>query len=136
MSRRILVVDDERFIAETLRLILEVHGYIAQSALSGIQAVELAQEFRPDLLLSDVMMPGMNGFEAGVQIKRRCPDCVLLFFSGHTANPEFSLIREDLKKEGYPFEVLEKPLDPELLLDRIKELLGEDTEPCAAGALR
>jgi len=129
MSRKILVVDDERFIAETLRLILEVHGYTARSALSGVQAIAQAQEFRPDLLLSDVMMPGMNGFQAGALIKRHCPECILLFFSGHTANPEFPLMSEDLKQEGHLFEVMEKPVDPGLLLDRLKQILGEDTEP-------
>jgi CheY-like chemotaxis protein len=124
LSRRILVVDDEKFIAESLRLILEVHGYTVESALSGRQAISKAQEFHPHLLLSDVLMPGMNGFEAGALIKRFCPECLLIFYSGHTAHPEFSRMSEDLKKQGHPFEVLTKPLDPGLLLDRIIELLG------------
>ncbi|HKF21057.1 MAG TPA: response regulator [Candidatus Angelobacter sp.] len=131
MKRKILVVDDDEFIAEALRLILEVYGYTTQSAHSASQAVAQAQEFRPDLLLSDVMMPGMNGFEAGALIKRHCPDCFLLFFSGHTAEPEFSRMSDDLKGKGYSFEVLRKPLDPGLLLDRIIELLGEGTDPGA-----
>lgn len=132
MRRKILVVDDEKFIAQTLCLILDVHGYTAQSAFSGIQAVAQAKEFFPDLLLSDVMMPGMNGFEAGALIKRHCPDCVLLFFSGRTDNPDFLPMSEVLKREGHSFQVLEKPLDPDLLLDRIKELLGGDNGPLAA----
>jgi CheY-like chemotaxis protein len=136
LSHRILVVDDEKFIAESLRVILEVHGYTAQSALSGRQAVLQAQEFQPHLLISDVMMPGMNGFEAGALIKRLCPDCLLMFYSGHTANPQFSRMSEGLKKAGHSFEVLEKPLDPEVLLDRIMELLDGDIESSAAGKMR
>jgi len=133
MGPRILVVDDEKFIAETLSLILQVHGYAATSALSGAQAIALASEFCPDLLLCDATMPGMNGFEAGVLIKQRCPDCHLIFFSDHPISAEFAEKSEIPRAHGYQYDVVTKPLDAPLLLDRIKALFREDAEPQALG---
>jgi CheY-like chemotaxis protein len=135
MSDKILVVDDELAIAETLRMILEMSGYAAHSASSGVQAIAKAEEGCPDLLLSDVMMPGLNGFETALRIKARCPGCRLLFFSGYSAHPEMLQLSEDLKSRGYDFEVLPKPLHPSLLLEKVKSALlerNEQTKACGS----
>jgi CheY-like chemotaxis protein len=139
MSGRILVVDDEISIAETIRMILEMSGYIAYSAGSGLQAIAKAEEGCFDLLLSDVMMPGLNGFETAMQIKTRCPGCRLLFFSGYAANPEMLPLSDNLKDRGHDFEVLPKPLHPSLLLEKVKSALcgsgiGEQTKACGSAS--
>jgi CheY-like chemotaxis protein len=135
MSGRILVVDDELPIVETLRLILEMSGYSVCTAVSGIQAIAKAEEGCPDLLLSDVMMPGLNGFETALRIKKHCPGCRLLFFSGYSGTPEMLYLNENLKDRGYEFEVLAKPLHPSLLLEKVKFVLrGEEDQTMAASS--
>ena len=121
------MVDDELSIVETMRMILEISGYTVSTAVSGLQAIAKAEEACPDLLLSDVMMPGLNGFEAALRIKKRCPGCRLLFFSGYSGSPELLRLSENLKDSGHDFEVLSKPLHPSMLLEKVKSALcGKD----------
>jgi len=82
MQANILVVDDEHTIADSVGEILAGAGYTIKCAYSGLEAVSKALELCPDILLSDVLMPGMNGFEAGLEVKKDCPGCRLMFFSG------------------------------------------------------
>ncbi len=86
---KVLVVDDERPIADTLALILDSEGYDAFTAYNGPEAVETARQVRPDLIVSDVMMAGMNGIEAAIHIRSFLPSCKILIFSGQT-NPDNS----------------------------------------------
>jgi len=117
----ILVADDERRIADTLVLILNSKGYKAEAAHDGISALEICQQRVPDLLLTDVVMPGMNGIELAIAIRQQFIACQILLFSGHA---ETSEILQDARRRGFDFELLAKPLHPEQLLRKIKELLG------------
>jgi CheY-like chemotaxis protein len=137
MSERILVVDDEKSIVETLRMILEMSGYVVSSAVSGLQAIAKVEEGCPDLLLSDVMMPGLNGFETALRIKKHCPGCHLLFFSGYSNSPEIMHLSENLKTQGYEFEILAKPLHPSTLLEKVRLTLGgKDDQTLAVRSAR
>ena len=71
---KILVVDDEHVIADTLAIILNRAGYDAKSAYDGRQAVEKAHSWCPDVLICDVIMPDMNGIEAAICIRGSLPD--------------------------------------------------------------
>jgi CheY-like chemotaxis protein len=117
----IVVVDDEKRIADTLALILNSKGYAAEAAHDGASALEICRRRVPDLVLSDVVMPGMNGIELAIAIRQEFRGCHILLFSGQA---ETSEILEDAKRRGFDFELLAKPLHPEQLLTRIKELLG------------
>ncbi len=66
---RVLVVDDEQVIADTLAKILDLNGYDASAVYTGTAAVESARSLRPDLIISDVIMPDMNGIEAAISIR-------------------------------------------------------------------
>jgi CheY-like chemotaxis protein len=114
---RVLIVDDERVIADTLALILRSRGFTVNTAYSGEDAVELAEAMRPDVLISDVVMGPMSGVEAAIAICGELPDCRVILISGQ-------LITADLLKEatarGHDFEVLIKPVHPQLLLDRLR----------------
>jgi CheY-like chemotaxis protein len=131
MPAKILVVDDEEFIALTLKDIFEGMGYTADHALSGHEALAKAKSFCPDLLLSDVMMPGLNGFEAALQIKEFCPGCRLVFFSGYAGSDFLAQqFQSEFTRRGYHFNLLPKPVDPALLLRTVEEaLLQEDKAP-------
>jgi CheY-like chemotaxis protein len=65
-KRRVIVVDDERLIANTLATILNNAGYDARAVYSGEQLVELLESFQPEVLIADVVMPGMTGIQAAI----------------------------------------------------------------------
>jgi CheY-like chemotaxis protein len=117
----IVVADDEKRIADTLVLILNAEGYKAEAAHDGISALEICRQRVPDLLLSDVIMPGMNGIELAIAIRQEFRGCQILLFSGHAETAE---ILQDARRRGFDFELLAKPVHPEQLLTKIKELLG------------
>ena len=112
----ILVVDDESAIADTLTQILCRNGYRAMAAYDGTEALEAALLTPPELLIADVILPGMNGIELGITIKRIFPDCKILLFSGQAAAVDLLC---DAKIGGHDFTLLAKPVHPDDLLSRI-----------------
>ena len=68
-SAKILVVDDEPNIVLALEFLLQREGYRVEKAFSGLQALEIAEAFQPDIVVLDVMMPGMDGLEVARKIR-------------------------------------------------------------------
>ena len=116
-ARRILVVDDEVLIADTIVQILNRNGFIAEAAYSGEQAIEMARLSCPELVLSDVLMPQIDGVEAAIQISKLCPDTRIVLFSGQAATLE---ILSRAKERGYNFELLPKPIHPTQLIQHLR----------------
>lgn len=116
MSRRILIADDEHTIADTLATILEMHGFETRTAYDGRQAVALALQWRPHILLTDVLMPVMDGIEAAMAICEILPDCRVILLSGLASNTD---LPTELQQRGLYFEVLCKPIPPEELLQTL-----------------
>lgn len=116
-ARRVIVVDDEVRIASTLVEILKGEGFEAVFASNGEAALELAREFQPDVVLSDVIIPGLNGIEVGVRMSELFPKCRVILFSGQAAT--LDLLR-DARARGYEFEILAKPIKPAALLAIIR----------------
>ena len=114
---RVLVVDDERIIADTLALILRSRGFMVRTAYSGEDAVEAAVAMRPDVLISDVVMGRMSGIEAAIEICRTLPECRVILVSGQSITAE---LLKDALARGHSFEVLTKPVHPQELLDRLE----------------
>ncbi len=121
---RILVVDDEESIASTLAALFAHHGYDTALAYSGEEAVKTARSFAPDFILSDVLMDGMSGIDAAMEILRFLPRCEVLFISGNGANLN---LLQDAKARGFDFEVLPKPIRMSELLGRISEALAQSS---------
>jgi CheY-like chemotaxis protein len=117
----ILVVDDEKRIADTLALILESKGYISEAAYDGATALEVCRAHTPNLVISDVVMPGMNGIELGIAIRRDFPASQVLLFSGQAATAE---MLDDASAHGHSFELLAKPVHPVELLEKVDQLLS------------
>ncbi len=117
----ILVVDDEKRIADTLAQILSTKGYAAKAAYDGTSGIEICREFRPDLVISDVVMPGMNGIEMAIEIRRKFAGCQILLFSGQAASAD---MLDSARTRGHEFELLAKPIHPEQLLDKVSQVLG------------
>jgi CheY-like chemotaxis protein len=118
-ARRVLVLDDERVIANTLALILNRSGYEARAVYTGEAAIKTASELLPDFLISDVIMDGMTGIDAAIRITKIVPQCHIILFSGQAATAD---LLERAEANGHRFELLMKPVHPRVLLDRLKEI--------------
>jgi CheY-like chemotaxis protein len=114
---KVLVADDEKVIADTLAIILNQNGYDATAVYTGTEAVERARSSRPDLIISDVIMPDMNGIDAAIKIRAFLPGCKILLFSGQAATAD---LLEDARKRGHEFEILAKPVHPQDLLQKLR----------------
>ena len=80
---RVVVIDDDRFVCTSLKIILEAEGDIQVEATGteGEEAVQLCRKLRPDIMLMDIQMPEMSGLEAGRQILQEFPDMKILFLT-------------------------------------------------------
>lgn len=115
---RVLVVDDEQIIANTLTQILNQSGFSATAAYSGEKAIEVASGLRPDILISDVVMLGMTGVDVAMAVSRNVPKCRVVLFSGQAATADLLRRAEDA---GYHFEILAKPVHPRALLNLLQK---------------
>ena len=128
---KVLVVDDERVIADTLAIILNQHGYEASAVYTGTAAVERARVTRPDLVISDVIMPEMTGPELIRHLKANYErDFAVLFVTGYVGEGESDELR------GY--ELLRKPFTVGALASAVSAALArvatEQPGTSAAGA--
>jgi CheY-like chemotaxis protein len=83
-AHRILVVDDQRETATLLAKLLEMSGHTTQAAFDGVEAVEAAEKFRPDIILLDIGLPRLNGYDACRKIREQPwgKDMVLIAVTG------------------------------------------------------
>ena len=116
-GRKVLVADDERAIAETLGAILTRSGFETRRVYSGEAAVQIAEHFRPNMLITDVVMPGISGIEAAIRITAMLPACKILLFSGQAKTVD---LLKQARLRGYDFEIIAKPVHPRDLLDRLR----------------
>jgi CheY-like chemotaxis protein len=123
-TARILVVDDDELIALTLTAILQEQGYEVAAAFNGKQAIALAAEFFPDLLLSDVHIGAMNGVQAAIRITAKLPHCRVLFLSGHASTGD--LLKDVPKRMECSF--ISKPPNLLDLLNAIAYMLPVEAE--------
>jgi DNA-binding response OmpR family regulator len=115
--KTILVVDDAPNIVELLRLYLEGAGYATVVATDGPSAVELHRKHRPDLVILDVMLPGMDGFEVCRAIRREA-DTPLLMLTARTDDVD-AIVGLELGADDY----VTKPFNPRALVARVKAIL-------------
>jgi len=112
-SVKILVVEDEAVVLHTLELILKQHGYDVRGARNGEEALVMAPEFIPDILLCDINLPDMDGIQVSLRTKHAVPGCRVVLLSGEITSTE---LLEDAQRNGNHFEVLAKPTEPQQLL--------------------
>jgi DNA-binding response OmpR family regulator len=115
--KTILVVDDAPNIVELLRLYLEGAGYATVVATDGPSAVELHRKHRPDLVILDVMLPGMDGFEVCRAIRREADTPVLMLTA--RADDVDAIVGLELGADDY----VTKPFNPRALVARVKAVL-------------
>lgn len=118
---RVLVVDDEKIIADTLALILKGEGHTVRVAYGGASALSVAEEYKPDLLVSDVVMPDLNGVALADRFFKMCPDCKVILMSGNAATRS---LLELAAAHGQNYAFLEKPFRPKQLLALMEQFEG------------
>jgi PAS domain S-box-containing protein len=117
----ILVVEDEESVRVMTHRLLESEGYACLEAADGAEAVELlAGAARVDLVITDVVMPTMNGRQLAQRLEDLRPGLPVLFMSGYTDD---EMVRRGLIEPGYPF--LSKPFTPEVLAAKVRQLIDE-----------
>jgi CheY-like chemotaxis protein len=117
----VLIVDDEKVIADTLSIILTHAGFITMTAYDGESALRIANAITPDLLISDVVMPGITGVELAIKLTRSIPNLKVLLFSGQASTVD---LLEKARRSGHHFAALTKPVHPTDMLKRIAESLA------------
>jgi len=115
-KKKVLVVDDERAILTVLGIKLRISGYDVLTASNGQQALALIESAGPDLILLDVIMPGMDGFEVLEKVRAASKLPVIVF----SARPENAQKALSLGAN----EFLPKPLDVDEMVGKIGQLLG------------
>lgn len=114
---RIAIVDDDVALRNMLHRALTYAGYDALAYGSGDEALDGCRERCPDVLVSDLVMPGLNGQELATAIRRVCPDAVLIFMSGYS---EDELRDLDITQVVF----LPKPVSPQELIGTVQRLLA------------
>ena len=124
-----LVVDDDPIITSTLAAILHGSGLAALTAANGLAALDTALLIPPEILIADLAMPGMNGFDLALEVTRFTPDCGVILFEGHNCgfNPAAKV-----RNPRCDFMALLKPVHPTDLLDAVFKLLDRRGHPLRA----
>jgi CheY-like chemotaxis protein len=110
----VLIADDEKVIAESLAMILSNRGYETRTVHSGEAALEILATFRPDVLVSDVIMPGIDGVTLAERFFHLCPECKVILMSGNAGS---SAMIEMAARHGPMYAYLQKPFHPAALLE-------------------
>ncbi len=120
MKEKILVVDDVDTIARVYARFLEREGYEVRIAFNGEQALEEWEKFHPDVVISDIRMPGMSRFELANTIRKKAPKQKIILMTGYADEAE---VLQQQKSHGFPF--FTKPADLQIVVSKIvKEVLA------------
>src|SRR4030067_145894 len=123
MEKKVLIVDDEERVVQSIAGVLEDEGFQVTEARSGEEAIKIFQQELPDVPLLDIWMPGMDGMEVLKRLKWIAPECQVIMISGHAT---ISTAMTAVKLGAFDF--IEKPLSLDLLLVTIRRALDHQKE--------
>src|SRR5215831_8508155 len=119
-KKRVLAIDDEPAMTEWLKILLEHAGYEARTALIGTRGEELFKTWRPDAVITDMMLPDVDGIELVRKFKQLDPEAEVIVVTGQGNIPR----SVEAVKAG-AFDFLEKPIDADRLLDKLEKALKQ-----------
>lgn len=122
---RVLVVDDDHLVADTLALIVRGRGFESRAAYSGEDAADVALAWKPDAVIADVIMGKLNGLALAAYLGELLPSCKVILMSGDPAAAE---LLNDSDEAGHTFPLLAKPVHP----DQIFDFLGPSSRQASA----
>jgi PAS domain S-box-containing protein len=125
---RILVVDDSEDSASSLAMLLDLMGHRTQTAYDGMEAIRLAQEFRPDVIFLDLGMPGMSGYEVCRQLREQPEGTMMTVIALTGWGQEED--RQRTRQAGFDHHLV-KPVEPHLLATLIERVAPKDSNPVA-----
>ena len=120
-NETILVVDDEQAICALTTEMLKNYGYNTLSCNSAIEALKMLKEMRVDLIISDIVMPQMDGYQLSGKVLELYPEVSILLATGFDDNRDHSMVSEKLLNN-----ILKKPFQPNDLLRKVRDLLDAD----------
>ena len=121
MKQRILVVDDDHLVADTLNMIFQVNGYESEAVYSAAAGLARARTFAPGLMLCDVTMPNGTGLQLAEQVNLEMPGCKLIMLTAYSSNA--AKVEQHATHMRRPLKLLSKPCRPDLLLRECHDLL-------------
>lgn len=117
---KILIVDDNQGVASVVQFMLELEGHEIRLALNGPEGYIAYLQFRPALVITDIQMPGENGFELMNHIREKDPTVKTIYMSGNLE--QFNSLLEE-EKNKYQVNFLDKPFSREELMGRVSQFL-------------
>ncbi|MFC1591286.1 response regulator [Thermodesulfobacteriota bacterium] len=120
--KKILIVDDNNVVHEIFKEYFEANGFMAEIAVNGQEGVDKFRNMQPDVVLMDVQMPVMNGYESSKGIKTMNPNAKIVMVTGHPGDP---LAKKSLH-EGYVDTIIPKPCNLSNLFQKVHNTLN----PC------
>ena len=121
MARTILIVDDEPHLCSAMYRILTREGYCVRTAPDGETALELCRQKTPDVLLLDVMMPGMDGREVCRRVRESKVATYIIYFTARTDSADVPKLRQ-LRREAD--DLIAKPCTTKMILSKVRNVLG------------
>ena len=118
---KVLVVEDTEELRTLLVTILQYDGYQVESANNGVDALERLETFLPDLIISDILMPEMDGYELATIVNNKYPEIRIQLVSGDDEKFHANLVDENLKEN-----IIYKPFNSNALLAKIRKLLDKN----------
>ncbi len=122
MDHTVLIVEDEKLIIVSTQMVLEAAGFRVESAINGEEGIRKAREMKPDLVLLDIMMPGIDGWETLTRLKRDADTAaipVIIFTAreharGHQKSAEMGAA-----------DYFRKPFEPDELIELVEKHIGQ-----------
>jgi DNA-binding response OmpR family regulator len=122
MERTVLIIEDEKLIIVSTQMVLEAASFRVESATNGEEGISKARELRPDLILLDIMMPGIDGWETLTRLKRdpETSDIPVIIFTareharGHQKSTEMGAA-----------DYFRKPFEPDELIELVEKHIGQ-----------
>lgn len=122
MERTVLIIEDEKLIIVSTQMVLEAAGFRVESAVNGEEGIQKAKSLRPDLVLLDIMMPGIDGWETLTRLKQdpQTADVPVVIFTarehsrGHQRSAEMGAA-----------DYFRKPFEPEELVELVEKHCGQ-----------